>query len=139
MARRTPIDRRLAPQAAADNIVMFRDAWGEAAKPFDLGTLALPGDVTALLAAAFRGHHAGSTPDTQRGCYRALRIFALFACADGGVAGASDLTSAMVGRYMAWLDRQPGPEGHGWTAPSKANLLAALRSLIDWTALLQKS
>lgn len=133
MARRTPIARRLAPQAAADNVVMFRNAWGEAAKPFDLGTLALPGDVTALLAAAFRGHHAGSTPDTQRGCYRALRIFARFARADGGVAGAGDLTSVMVGRYMAWLDRQPGQEGHGWTAPSKANLVAALRSLIDWT------
>lgn len=118
---------------AAETIVMFRDAWGEVAKRFDMDALGLPADVTALLGQAFRGHHAGSSPDTQRGCYRSLRIFAAFAQEDGAIASAADLTSAMVGRYMAWLDRQPGQDGQGWTAPSKANVLGALRYLIDWT------
>jgi hypothetical protein len=116
-----------------DTIVLFRDAWGEVDKRFDLGTLGLPGDVTALLAQAFRGHHAGSSPDTQRGCYRALRLFATFAREEDAVAGVADLTSTLVGRYMDWLNRQPGPDGKGWTAPSKANVLAVLRYLIDWT------
>ncbi|MFP5432879.1 MAG: hypothetical protein ACLGIM_07135, partial [Alphaproteobacteria bacterium] len=93
----------------------------------------LPGDVTVLLAEAFRGHHAGSSPDTQRGCYRALRLFATFAREEDAVAGAADLSSTLVGRYMDWLNRQPGPDGKGWTAPSKANALAVLRYLVDWT------
>ncbi|MGY0794095.1 hypothetical protein ACW7BJ_32475 [Azospirillum argentinense] len=116
-----------------ETTVLFRDAWGEVAKRFDMDALGLPGDVTALLAEAFRGHYAGLSVDTQRGCYRALGIFASFAHEDGAIAGATDLTSAMVGRYLAWLDRQPGPDGQGWTAPSKANVLGALRYLIDWT------
>jgi hypothetical protein len=123
----------MATPAAAETIIMFRDAWGEVAKRFDMDALGLPADVTALLGQAFRGHHAGSSPDTQRGCYRSLRIFAAFVQEDGAIASAADLTSAMVGRYMAWLDRQPGQDGQGWTAPSKANVLGALRYLIDWT------
>jgi len=133
MARRAAIDRRLGNEAAGGSVVVFHDAWGEVAKRFDMDALGLPVDVAALLGQAFRGHHAGSSPDTQRGCYRSLRIFATFAQEDGAIAGAADLTSALVGRYMAWLDRQPGPDGQGWTAPSKANVLASLRSLIDWT------
>lgn len=133
MARRAPIDRRMAMRDTGENIVLFRDAWGEVAKRFDLGKLGLPDDVATLLAEAFRGHHAGSSPDTQRGCYRALRIFATFAREEDAITGTADLTSALVGRYMDWLDRQPGPDGKGWTAPSKANVLAVLRYLIDWT------
>ena len=133
MARRAAIDRRLGDEPIDGQVVLFRDAWGETTRRFDLDALGLPADVATMLGHAFRGHHAGSSPDTQRGCYRSLRIFATFAAEDGAVAGAGDLSSAMVGRYMAWLDRQPGQDGVGWTAPSKANLLAALRSLIDWT------
>ncbi|AXJ97491.1 hypothetical protein AX777_25600 [Sphingobium yanoikuyae] len=133
MARRAPINRRMVTREASDTIVLFRDAWGEVDKRFDLGRLGLPGDVTVLLAEAFRGHHAGSSPDTQRGCYRALRLFATFAREEDAVAGAADLTSTLVGRYMDWLNRQPGPDGKGWTAPSKANALAVLRYLVDWT------
>ncbi|WP_255308943.1 hypothetical protein, partial [Sphingobium fuliginis] len=123
----------MAMRDTGENIVLFRDAWGEVAKRFDLRKLGLPDDVATLLAEAFRGHHAGSSPDTQRGCYRALRIFATFAREEDAITGTADLTSALVGRYMAWLDRQPGPDGKGWTAPSKANVLAVLRYLIDWT------
>ena len=133
MVRRAPIDRRMTLANGTDNIVMFRDAWGEVAKQFDLKDLGLPNDVTALLAVAFRGHNAGSSPDTQRGCYRALRIFATFVGDDGCVHCAGDLTSALVGRYTAWLDRQRGQSGEGWSKTSKANLLGVLRSLIDWT------
>lgn len=133
MARRAPINRRMVTREASDTIVLFRDAWGEVDKRFDLGRLGLPGDVTVLLAEAFRGHHAGSSPDTQRGCYRALRLFATFAREEDAVAGAADLSSTLVGRYMDWLNRQPGPDGKGWTAPSKANALAVLRYLVDWT------
>lgn len=132
-ANRARIDRRLSAPEEGTNVV-FHDAWGEIAKRFEMDALGLPGDVTTMLAAGFMGHHAGSTPDTQRGCWRALKIFATFAREDRAVLAAADLTSAMVGRYIAWLDRQERQKGGGgWSAPAKANLLAALRYLIDWT------
>jgi hypothetical protein len=132
-ARRARIDRRFATRDEAANIVIFRDAWGEVEKRFEMAELGLPADITMLLGAAFAGHHAGSSSDTQRGCWRSLKIFATFAREDGTISSAADLSSAMVGRYMAWLDRQPGQHGRGWTAPSRANLLGTLRYLIDWT------
>lgn len=132
MARRVPIDRRMVTRETSDTIVLFRDAWGEVDKRFDLGKLGLPGDVTALLAAAFRGHCAGLTAETRRHFYGSLRVFAAFAQEENAVAGAADVTSTMVGRYRAWLDRQMGTDGKGWSASSKANTLAVLRQLIDW-------
>jgi hypothetical protein len=69
----------------------------------------------------------------QRGCYRSLRIFATFVAENGALIDATDLSSAMVGRYRAWLDDQRTPAGTAWTNPSKANVLGALRYLIDWT------
>ena len=133
IASRARMDRRLAAPEDIPSVVVFRDAWGEVAKRFELDDLGLPADVTMLLGAAFTGHHAGLSHDTQRSCWRSLKIFATFAHEDGGIATAADLNSAMVGRYMAWLDRQPGQQGRGWSAPARANLLSALRQLIDWT------
>jgi hypothetical protein len=137
---RTRIDRRLIVTAATtteppvDSVVVFRDSSGEIAKRYDLGTLALPPEVTALLTDAFRHHHAASSHGTQRHCWMALRVFARFAAEDGGVRSAHDLTSAMVGHYIDWLDRQKqGKTGKPWTKGSRANLLMQLRQLIDWT------
>ncbi|WP_454798673.1 hypothetical protein [Novosphingobium lindaniclasticum] len=89
--------------------------------------------MTSLLAAAFRGQHAANTPDTQRGCYYALDIFATFVAEDTVVASAVDLSSALIGRYVVWLDQRITRTGEPWTPASKANLLTNLRSLIDWT------
>ncbi|RJT27733.1 hypothetical protein D3227_35850 [Mesorhizobium waimense] len=137
---RARIDRRLvvAPvdmtERPADAVVVFRDGWGEVVKRYDLAAFALPPDVTALLADAFRHHHAASSHDTQRHCWMALRAFARFAAEDGGVCSARDLTTAMVGRYIDWLDRQRrGQTGKPWTKGSRANVLMQLRQLIDWT------
>ena len=119
---------------SADAIVVFRDGWGEVVKRYDLGSLGLPSDVTILLADAFRQHHAASSRDTQRHSWMALRAFARFATEDGLVLSAGDLTSAMVGRYIAWLDRQvAGQTGKPWSRSSRANVLMQLRQMIDWT------
>ena len=133
MVRRAPIDRRLATRKTSDTIVLFRDAWGEVDKRFDLEKLGLPGDVTALLAQAFRGRCAGLTAETRRHFYGSLRVFATFAQQENAIAGVADVTSTMVGRYRAWLDRQTGADGKHWSSSSKANTLAVLRQLIDWT------
>ena len=139
-ARRERIDRRLSAAAPivlgqpADTIVVFRDGWGEVTKRYDLGRLGLPCDVAMLLADAFRHHHAASSRDTQRHCWMALRAFARFVAEDGLVVSVDDLTSAMVGRYIAWLDRQvAGQTNQPWSKGSRANVLMQLRQMIDWT------
>src|SRR5207244_1578176 len=74
--RRERIDRRLSAAAPivldqpADTIVVFRDGWGEVVKRYDLGSLGLPLGIAILLADAFRHHHAASSRDTQRHCWR---------------------------------------------------------------------
>ena len=138
--RRERIDRRLSAATSinldrsADTIVVFRDGWGEVTKRYDPGTLGLPLDVAMLLADAFRHHHAASSHDTQRHCWMALRSFARFVAEDGQVLSADDLTTAMVGRYIAWLDRQVAAQTNKpWSKSSRANVLMQLRQMIDWT------
>ncbi|HWX64395.1 MAG TPA: hypothetical protein VN024_38650, partial [Bradyrhizobium sp.] len=64
----------------------------------------------------------------------ALRVFARFAVEDGHVLSAGDLTTAMVGRYVAWLDQQiAGQTNKPWSKGSRANVLMQLRQMIDWT------
>ncbi|WP_211237259.1 hypothetical protein, partial [Neisseria gonorrhoeae] len=64
----------------------------------------------------------------------ALRVFARFAVEDGHVLSAGDLTTAMVGRYIAWLDRQiAGQTNKPWSKGARANVLMQLRQMIDWT------
>ena len=139
-SKRERIDRRLSAASAkvleqpADAVAVFRDGWGEVAKRYDLGKLGLPTDVTMLLADAFRNHHAASSSETHRHCWMALRVFARFAVEDGHVLSAEDLTTAMVGRYIAWLDRQVGGQTNKpWSKGSRANVLIQLRQMIDWT------
>ncbi|WP_245481514.1 hypothetical protein [Bradyrhizobium sp. LVM 105] len=118
----------------ADAVAVFRDGWGEVAKRYDLGKLGLPTDVTMLLADTFRNHHAASSSETHRHCWMALRVFARFAVEDGHVLSAGDLTTAMVGRYIAWLDRQiAGQTNKPWSKGARANVLMQLRQMIDWT------
>ncbi len=138
--RRERIDRRLAAAAPivldqpADTIVVFRDGWGDVTKRYNTGALGLPSDVALLLADAFRHHHAASSRDTQRHCWMALRAFARFVAEDSQVLSVADLTTAMVGRYIAWLDRQvAGQTNQPWSKSSRANVLMQLRQMIDWT------
>ena len=139
-SKRERIDRRLSAASAkvleqpADAVAVFRDGWGEVAKRYDLGKLGLPTDVTMLLADAFRNHHAASSSETHRHCWMALRVFARFAIEDGHVLSAGDLTTAMVGRYIAWLNRQIAQQTNKpWSKASRANVLMQLRQMIDWT------
>jgi hypothetical protein len=138
--RRERTDRRLSAATPiilsqpADTLVVFRDSWGDVTKRYELGTLGLPADIAMLLADAFRHHHATSSQDTQRHCWMALRAFARFVADDGQALSADDLTTAMVGRYIAWLDRQvAGQTNKPWSEGSRANVLMQLRQIIDWT------
>lgn len=137
--KRVKIDRRLvvepvaAKLGASDGIVVFRDGWGEVSMRYDLAALALPADVACVLADAFRHHHVPSTPDTRRACWQALQSFARFADEDTGIQSIHDLSTAAIGRYIGWLDRQTNQAGESRSLSGRANLLSYLRQLIEWT------
>ncbi len=134
---RRKTDRRFAvapaPVRPPTAFIEFRDGWGEIDLRCDLATLGLPADVTLLLADAFAAHYAALGRESRLGCWQALRIFARFAHADGGLATAGDLGTALVGRYVAWLDAQRGPSGKAWSQASRLNYLTPLRLLVEWT------
>jgi integrase len=142
MPRRTRIDRRLAPISAftttaasvvpAGAMVVFRDSWGEIVQHFDLAVLALPADLTDLLAEAFRGVDAATTVGTRNSRWRTLRLFARFIVEDGDVRSARDLTTEAVRRFIAWLGQQRSRTGEPWAQGSRAVPFALLRSLLVW-------
>ena len=138
-SKRAKIDRRLtAPPTAAnptavDGVVVFRDGWGEVARRYDLMTLALPVDVVHVLADAFRHHHMASAADTRRACWLTLWSFARFVEDETGVQSIHDLSTATIGRFIAWLDRQTNHTGEPRSLSGRANLLSHLRQLIEWT------
>lgn len=137
--KRAKIDRRLSAETftanptAVDSVVIFRDGWGEVARRYDLMTLGLPVDVVHVLADAFRHHHVASAPHTQRACWQALQSCARFAGDDTGIQSTHDLTTATIGRYIGWLDRQTNRAGEPRSLSGRANLLSHLRQLIEWT------
>lgn len=138
-SRKARLDRRLQVAAppgqattAAGAVVELRDRWGQVKQRYDLETLALPKDMARMFAEAFRQHHAASSPETSRGCWKTLQSFARFVAEDGGVRSLRDLDTAAVGRYIAWLDRQVGPTGEPRSRRGRANELSGLRQLVDW-------
>lgn len=136
-AERRRTDRRFAIAPAESRtpsaLVEFRDGWGEVAQRYDLAPLGLPADVTLLLADAFAAHYAALSGESRLVCWQTLRAFARFAKADGRLAGAADLSTALIGRYVAWLDDQRRRDGQPWSEASRLNHLGPLRLLIEWT------
>lgn len=138
-AKRARIDRRLVAEPITANavevngVVVFRDAWGEIVRRYDLTTLTLTADVVHVLADGFRHHHVTSSPNTQRACWQALQSFASFAEYDTNVQSIHDLSTATIGRYIVWLDRQTTRAGVPRSASARASLLSYLRQPIEWT------
>jgi hypothetical protein len=119
-SERIRIDRRFAKApctevpSANEEVVTFRDEWGAVVQVFDLPKLGLSHELTKLFADAFRMHYASAAVTTRRGCWKALRTFARFVVEDGGIAVPTHLTTAAVGRYIVWLDRQHSRAGAPW-------------------------
>ncbi len=136
-AERRRTDRRFAAAPAEHRppsaLVEFRDGWGEIDQRYDLATLGLPADVTLLLADAFSAHYAALSHESRLVCWQALRTFARFVQADGGPACVGDLSTALIGRYVAWLDAQRTRDGKPWSQASRLNHLGPLRLLVEWT------
>ena len=133
-AKRARIDRRLPTPTPASNVVAFADDFGERGKVRDFSALGLPDDVATLLAEAFRSHYAASREAARRTSWTGIKVFARFVREEGGLGAVADLTTAMVWRYIAWLDRQSAARtGAPWTKSVRANCLTNLKQLIHWT------
>lgn len=108
MSRRAPLDRRLPAvpdrwTPPSELVVRFRNERGELADEYDFARLDLPPGLAPWLAGAFREHHVPSSRVTRRSAFKALRPFCRFLIEEGGVTALSDLTTAVLDRFVAWL------------------------------------
>jgi len=135
----TRIDRRLTVTSpanrlpAAGAVVVFHDEWGAIAQAFDLDQLGLSRELTILFADALRMHYAGATPETRKGCWKALRAFARFIADDGNVAATGDIGTETIGRYIVWLDKQCSDAGRPWTTATRHGRYIHIKMLLLWT------
>lgn len=132
------IDRRLAVASAAGEaissgaMIAFCDEWGGVAQMFDLNRLGLSVDLTILFADAFRASFAGAATTTRKGYWKSLRTFARFAAEDGSITEIATLTTAAIGRYVAWLDRQRSPKGNVWGISTRHGRYLPIKILLEW-------
>ena len=133
---RRAIDRRLniaAPEVyEAGAEVVCNDAWGAPIQRFAFDKLGLPADIAAILAEAFRHHYAGMEPTGRVSAWKRIKVFAVFV-REHQIEGVSELTTALVGRYLIWLDRQKTRAGQPWTVRVKAQSVSILGVLVNWT------
>jgi hypothetical protein len=112
--------------------VTFRDEWGAVDQVFDLAVLGLSGEITTLLADAFRTHYAAAAATTRKGCWKALRAFAHFLAEDGSIATSGDLGTEAVGRYIAWLDQQRSNMAKPWSTATRHGRFVHVKVMLLW-------
>ena len=137
-ARRERIDRRLSATAPivlgqpANTIVVFATAGARSqSATISAGSVCR---VTSqcfwpTLSVIIMPHRAGTRSVIADG---AARVRALRG-QDGPVVSVDHLSSAMVGRYIVWLDRQVAGREPALVERFAANVLMQLRQMIDWT------
>ncbi len=138
-SERARINRRFAGASAADvpseangEVVTFRDEWGTVVQVFDLAKLGLSHELAILFADAFRMHYAGAAVATRKDCWKVLHTFARFAVEDGGIAVPTHLTTAAVGRYIVWLDRQHSRAGAPWSTSARYGRFVHVKMMLTW-------
>ncbi len=98
----------------------------------DFSTLGLPHDVSRALADAFWNQAAARSESTALGYWHALRTFARFVGESKAVSGLNDIDSAMLSRYIEWLNRQVGQGGAPWHVGTRGQSYYVLRTLLRW-------
>ena len=117
--------------SAGDLVVTFTDAETGKSRTYDFATLGLPADIAALLSGVFRHHLAPNRPATRGLYWHGVRTLARFIRQDPGVKAVTDLTTAMVRRYKAWLDRQRHFRNNTpWSEQHRAHQLYGFRTLM---------
>lgn len=117
--------------SAEDLVVTFTNPETGKSLTRDFATLGLPADIAVLLSGVFRHHLAPSRPATQKLYWSSVAVLARFIRQDPDVNAVTDLTTPVVGRYKAWLDRQTHVhKGTPWSEKHRAIQLNCFRILM---------
>lgn len=112
--------------------IQFRDAWGNIVQRFDPALFAMPSDITAAVARAFRDHDVASSLATRTARWFALRVFGRFLCEDGRVRHGAELDTATIHRFIAWLAVPTNGRGRG--VRSQSGQLGMVRPVLNRAA-----
>ena len=98
----------------------------------DFSTLHLPADVSNALAEAFWSQLRVRAELTALAYWYHLKVFARFVAETHAVARLRDIGSALLLRYIEWLNRQRGKDGKPWSKGTRHSTYTTLRIFQQW-------
>jgi hypothetical protein len=96
----------------------------------DFATLNLPPDVRVAFAQAFWSHY-GPHPSVVAAWQR-LQTFGRFLVETQALRSFSDVSHALLVRYIEWLNRQCDTSGTPWSKSTRAQRYTTVRVLLQW-------
>ncbi len=98
----------------------------------DFSRLALPPTVARALAEAFWSLERVRSAGTLHCYWHSVRSFSRFALETGAIRSLHDVNSAMVRRYIEWLNRQVSSDGTPWHPATRGSAYGGVRQLLRW-------
>ncbi len=98
----------------------------------DFSKLPLPPAVRRALAEAFWSLERVHSAATLHGYWHSVRSFSRFARETDTVGSLHDVNSAMVRRYIEWLNRQVCSDGTPWHPGTRGSAYGGIRQLLRW-------
>ena len=98
----------------------------------DFSKLPLPPAVRRALAEAFWSLERVRSAGTLHCYWHSVRSFSRFARETGAVRSLHDVNSAMVRRYIEWLNRQVRSDGTPWHPTTRSSAYGGIRQLLRW-------
>ncbi len=98
----------------------------------DFSRLPVAPTLRRALADAFWNQERVRSEDTMRGYWHSLKTFGRFAKETKAVRDLSDVHSAMISRYMEWLNHQVGPDGTPWHLTTRGAAYSGVKTLLRW-------
>lgn len=136
MARRPHINRvlpRAVPAAAEDSGSVPVDGLRQLGSTvIDFSTLHLPPVVSRALAEAFWNQVGVRADPTVRSYWHHLRIFGRFVAETQAVGSLSDVGTALLVRYIEWLNKQRSQDGAPWSKGTRYSTYTTLRTMLRW-------
>jgi hypothetical protein len=134
--RRAPINRVFLRDVIATGDDSTQDSYDAPRRlgctVIDFSTLHLPAAVSGALADAFWNLVGVRSDPTVRGYWYNAKIFGRFAAETHAVRSLHDVDSALMVRYIEWLNTQRGGDGVPWSKVTRYSTYTSLRTLLQW-------
>jgi hypothetical protein len=98
----------------------------------DFSSMQLPASVCQVLAEAFWNQVDVRSDRTVLGYWYNLKIFARFVAETRAVRDLTDMRSALLARYIEWLNQQRRQNGEPWSKSTRYSTYTTLRTLLQW-------